>query len=311
MRYFILFYLTLSACNMPNDVHDNETAAWQELENVLRHQQNFVKVHAAEFLIKLGKSQTVKPVYLEELRLHGDEKPYRIGIWRVLAMADTVNRHTWVESISAVFGDSSAPDRLHALETMAKLGQNPETRWPSEFQEALHSPNASMQLYANWANAAPYTYFAEKLLSDSNLLVRKISAYVLRTQPKIDEAIWNQIAHTALNETTSSTSNCLALTALATAPGNSRNNTTYARIYTRVIKDWTTWPIADRIDLAASLANYGSENELPILTSMLHNEHAAGIYDTTSPQAADLRAAAAYSLLSITQKKSVYGNEKK
>src|SRR5690348_12058384 len=45
----------------------------------------FVKVHAAEALIALGDKADPHRVFKAELPAANDQRPYRIGVWRVLA----------------------------------------------------------------------------------------------------------------------------------------------------------------------------------------------------------------------------------
>ena len=96
-----------------------EDAARATLRRVLAEESGWVKVHAAEVLNAYGARDEVRAVFLKEAREHGTQTPYRIGIWRVLAVADS--RAGWAPKIEAVFLDETAPDRLHALESLGKL----------------------------------------------------------------------------------------------------------------------------------------------------------------------------------------------
>ncbi|MBC7365609.1 MAG: hypothetical protein H7343_02160 [Undibacterium sp.] len=101
------------------EVMDAAATARATLRRVLVEETGWVKVHAAEVLNAYGAGDEVRKVFLEEGRQHGTETPYRIGIWRVLAVAD--ERGDWAARIEAVFLDEKAPDRLHALESLGKL----------------------------------------------------------------------------------------------------------------------------------------------------------------------------------------------
>ena len=94
------------------------------IRRVMEQEQKWVKVHAAEYLLALDYREGVKPVFLTELELHGAEPQYRIGIWRVLARAAANEKEqaVWVDKIRRVLFDPASPDRLHATETLAKLG---------------------------------------------------------------------------------------------------------------------------------------------------------------------------------------------
>lgn len=112
----------------------DETAAAKELEpgqreaaiallrDTMLRQGEFVKVHAAEYLLSLDHPQGVKKLFLDEEADFGKEPKKRIGVWRVLAKA-TYNeeRQEWVDRIWAVYRDANAEDRGTAIETLAKL----------------------------------------------------------------------------------------------------------------------------------------------------------------------------------------------
>lgn len=105
---------------LPDDLRRH---AVQTLRDGLTEQERWVKVHAAEFLLELSYPQGVREAFERELESHGDARAYRIGIWRVLARAarTSAERKKYVEKITAAARDA-APDRLHAVESLAKLG---------------------------------------------------------------------------------------------------------------------------------------------------------------------------------------------
>ena len=90
------------ACNNTNTNQQKlEQKAMSELNKVLQEETLFVKVHAAEYLIWLGYPDEPQKVYEKENELHSEEKPYRIGIWRVLAQAskDSSAKRGWLEKV--------------------------------------------------------------------------------------------------------------------------------------------------------------------------------------------------------------------
>ena len=91
------------------------------IRQVFDKEQQWVKVHAAEYLLSLGYPEGVNEGFGKELDLHGGEPQYRIGIWRVLARAANTEeeRDEWIGKIHDVFKDPSSPDRLCAAETLA------------------------------------------------------------------------------------------------------------------------------------------------------------------------------------------------
>jgi len=128
-----IFTSLLVALVMPKKVYSDHTMsilnrkqqAQADLKALLYTQKEWIKVHVAEFLIwENYLVNDVRTVFLDEERTHGDQPRYRIGIWRVLAQAavTTEERESWIDRIVAVYNDPSSIDRLHAIETLAKLG---------------------------------------------------------------------------------------------------------------------------------------------------------------------------------------------
>lgn len=103
---------------------DQVQLARRTLREVMAKETVWIKVHAAEVLATYGEKKRVREVFMDELKAHGTEPQYRIGIWRTLALAaeDPAARQSWADRVAAVFVDRAATDRLHAVETLGKLG---------------------------------------------------------------------------------------------------------------------------------------------------------------------------------------------
>lgn len=95
------------------------------LQNTMRNEPRWSKVHAAEYLLALDYLDGVHEAFVNELAAHQQEPEYRIGIWRVLArVADSdTERSRWIERIREVASDPAAKDRFHAITALAKLGR--------------------------------------------------------------------------------------------------------------------------------------------------------------------------------------------
>lgn len=107
-----------------NIVETSNAKALTTLREALVQEKGYIKVHAAEVLLNRGEAKRVYAVFLEEDKLHATELRYRSGIWRTLARSapTPADRAAWIAKIAAVFTDVNAPDRLHALEGLCKLG---------------------------------------------------------------------------------------------------------------------------------------------------------------------------------------------
>ena len=123
------------------------------MQATLRSEERWVKVHAAEFLVSLDYRTGVRDVFASERKRHGGEPEYRIGILRVLAELDRHNSTAFtshVDQIRDIFLNENAPDRIHAVESLAKLGY--------KFSESLADIELSKTLAEE---VAPFRSFAE------------------------------------------------------------------------------------------------------------------------------------------------------
>jgi len=144
----------LLGTSLTDAVHgqDQVEQARHTLREVLAKENMWIKVHAAEVLAAHGEKKLVREVFLAELKAHGLAPQYRIGIWRTLAQAapDTSSRQPWVDRIAAVFVDPAAPDRLHAAETLGKLGGPHSPTVVAAVETWLHRVSETDGAYGWW-----------------------------------------------------------------------------------------------------------------------------------------------------------------
>src|SRR5688572_22895312 len=103
---------------------DAEAQSIGVLRDVMRREERFVKVHAAEALIELGQPAGIHDLFLAQEREHRDVPMYRLGVWRVLARTTTVGtpeHDRWLGQLRKAALDPAAPDRIGAIESLAKL----------------------------------------------------------------------------------------------------------------------------------------------------------------------------------------------
>lgn len=282
--------------------------ALAELRHTLKTQQEFIKVHAAEYLIWLGYANEVQTEFLRENELHGEQPKYRIGIWRVLAQTEATpeKKKLWYDKIYRAFDDLKGPDRLHAAETLAKLRLSPKERYPEATQTSVMDESRNMQVYTHWALSyapgADSTQFTRDFLAmmatDTNQVVRTISAYIIRRRGGLTAAEWTQLSKEALEEAdTSSLKKSLLNTAFVTFPEDAGKTADYERIRKAITENYQRLSAGERIELAQVLAERGEASDLPLLEAYLNNEASKGLYATDSKEGADVRAAAAYAIL--------------
>jgi len=171
------------------------------LRTALVEETEWVRVHAAEALLWNGLPANVAETFAPEV----DTAPpkHRIGVWRVLAQAQETDeaREDYIARIRAALLDVDGPDRIHAAETLAKLGDRER---PDELLRVSREETGSLQSYSRWilANSgdpADEAAFAE-LLTSPEAGIRGSVAYGLRffdhirpdTLAKLETALANE-----------------------------------------------------------------------------------------------------------------------
>jgi SSS family solute:Na+ symporter len=131
---------------------DLRALAAQKLHDSLQADLVYVRVHAAEALISEGLGQRAREAFLAEEPVAGIEPIRRIGTWRVLARAsvDEVERHAWLNRLKTVALDPAATDRIHAIESLAKLHVSlPEQEQPV-YQKMAGQADAAYSVFSWW-----------------------------------------------------------------------------------------------------------------------------------------------------------------
>lgn len=277
------------------------------LRENLQTQSEWVKVHAAEFLIWSGYPEGVQKVYLEEEKLWSSKSPYRIGIWRILSQvaANPEERKNWTDKIMQAFLDTSGVDRIHAAETLAKLQISPLKEHPEITRATLNSSIQSLALYTHWSVA--YTsqdsllsscqaFFDMATSPDEDTVSRAISSYIIRRSCKLTPAQWDILARQALAEPKElEVRLSLLSTAVIMAPDDTSIEL-YRQVYEAFLEYKNVAKKNVRIEIANGLAEKGKPEDLPILVSFLNNENPLG----QDADDADVRSSAAYAILKMS-----------
>lgn len=312
---FISIFKLFTFSNMEiNSPSSQEKKALAELISVVNNSQKFVKVHAAEYLIWTGHPEIALAEFLKEEELYSAEPKYRVVIWRVLAQAeqDPERKKIWLEKIYKAYQDMSGPDRTHATETLAKLKQPVSTLFPRETEATLKAEDRNLQTYALWASSfgsasvqdQNRAKFLDMALTDNDIIIRKISAFVLRQSKGLNQQQWERLAAAALAlNPDAETYVTFLTTALVTAPAGS-DPEKLEQIDEMLMDHVKNYSMGQRNELALALAEKGEKHHLKVLKGFMKNKHSAGIYDESSEDAADLRAAAAYAILKISNRQN-------
>jgi len=141
----LLLLISVPLCG----IGQSKQKALADLKSLLYSEKEWVKVHVAEFLLWEGYYvDEVRTEFLKEERQFGHVPKYRIGIWRVLAQAvrDEKDGQYWINKIIEAYYDTKGEDRLHAIETLAKLQIYVVRNLPENVE-------GSFRLYSFWNHA--------------------------------------------------------------------------------------------------------------------------------------------------------------
>ena len=292
MRTILLLAIALGAASAPGAVDEPLRAqAIQILRTSLDQESRWGKVHAAEALLATGHGDGVARAFEQELASHADEKEYRIGIWRVLAQAarDESQREASVRTILAAFLDTAGPDRLHAAETLGKLGYRAVGANAAAFELAARVGRGSLAADAQWvlANRTPLAATVlVKMLQSDDRGTRNDAAYALR-HLSILSTVSRAALAAAVNKSRSGDGERVTLLSAAFVHAGPNQQ---ARFKTELLKYLETGTNDEKVEACAALAVKGVNADVPRLAALL-----------TSPTA-DIRIAAALAILKIDRR---------
>ena len=263
--------------------------AIRELRQVLAERPRWVKVHAAEYLLGLDYPDGIQEAFQSELQAHGNEPQYRIGIWRVLARSSVGDkeRARWIGKILDVFLDPDTPDRLHAVETLAKLGYQVRDEDREAFEHAAAPEGDPMAPYARWVLLNSQRPGAEarlaELLDSTDAEARLGAAYAFRHVRSVSPEVQKKLAAAPWREGTESRAYVFAIGAAAVhaVPTEQWERTT------SLLKCLSSNREETQVQACQALAQVGASDCLPALKSLLDDSDA------------DVRAAAANAILRI------------
>ena len=263
------------------------------IRNVLMHEQGWPKVHAAEYLIWLHHPEGVQEIFTKELKAHGSEPQYRIGIWRVLGQSagNDAERKQWFGKIRDVLVSPHPPDRQHAAETLTKLRfrlcaddvktvkaiadrsqKEPIVSYLTCLLALAEKPGAEAQLVS--------------YLQSPNTQIRLTAAYAMRFLPSVSVGTLKILQKAEKREPHSSPARINVVSALA------------IHSYPKIDRAWTTELIdcmkhgndEDKIDAGQALALVGDTSYIPQLKPLLNSSNI------------DVGSTVAYAILRIGQR---------
>jgi SSS family solute:Na+ symporter len=186
------------------------------LSSAMRDQPEWIGIHAAEALFHHGKQAEVHKFFMTKANEKAPK--YRVGVWRVLARSEpaTESQAKWFRRIREALKDQDGPDRLHATETLAKLGDKERSAVLVDASKAQDSMGA----YARWALLRSGGDRDERklaqLLSADDAGARASTAYSLRNQVKVLPETLKLLKQAASNEANDSLAKVYLLSAVFT-----------------------------------------------------------------------------------------------
>jgi SSS family solute:Na+ symporter len=278
-RIVPLFLVVLGAvaARASADVHESlRQRAAQVLRSAMDTEDRWIKVHAAEALLSLGYPDGVARTFERELASKGEEPQYRIGIWRVLAQAARSDRERkpWVARILAAFHDTRGPDRLHAAETLGKLGYRAGDTEAAAFDLVARMGPGPLAANARWVLANSGRPGGDirlaDLLASDDAGTRATAAYAIRHLPRLSAAAWERLTVAVRKEPENDIVRAsLVSAAFVHAPADQK-----AQFTIELLKYARTGSNDAKYEACAALATHGRHDDLPLLTGMLENNNA-------------------------------------
>ena len=302
MRFVVVPVLVIMSLSNHRSSADAEPAtdlngrALAELNRALIEESEFIKVHAAETLLTLGHSQNhVRAVFEQEASKYGTKAIYRVGIWRVLARAgkSMERRREMTQRLRDTFLDTSVPDQIHAVESLAKLNYVIPTDERPAFEAAAKSDNSGLTLFANWVltqsavQPQPYRNRIAMYLDAEDPIARLRAAYILSHAPKLTMENRRKLKDTAQREPTDTMTYAYVVGASFVVAGASSDEDELSRCRAELSRIARSGELREQYAACEAFARCGTISDLPLLTDLLKDDES------------DVRVAAAFAILQI------------
>jgi hypothetical protein len=277
------------------DASSIEQRGLDELRQLLHSQPRYIKAHAAESLLMFGHPDGVHDLFMKEWESHQNDPGYRVVIMRILSRASktAAERAEWTKRIRDVFVDPAQPDRLHAIECLAKLAYLVPSADQKLFDQVTAAKEPDIAIMARWTLAATDFKSQEhplvEYLTSPDSTARYSAAYALRQLPDISGDTKKAIRAAARAEKpgTLAFSYLNSASLVVSTPGDreeaARSRGELTKLAKTVDKD-------EAREIAAAFAVCGTTEDVPTLNDLL-----------ASPDP-DIREAAAHALVAIARR---------
>jgi hypothetical protein len=268
-----------TGCVTPRTMASKRQQLIDQLEQEMHANTSWVRIHAAEALIAHGVTEPVVASFAPEVNRVAP--PYRIGVWRVMARAaqKSPERRQFIGQLHRVLLDPKAADRLHAAESLAKLGVA-DAADRSVLESWLASADDASSVFPLWlkvlSTRGEDRTKTEKrlasLLESKDPLARLRAALALgRIKPRAPETLWRLNQRLASEPAGSSARVYLITAALLQAK---RNSPLALKLKPQLALYLEGGKPNEQLEAATVLGKCGSEKDLPALSRLLNSSDA-------------------------------------
>lgn len=310
--------MALATLIATTSVKMEENRTHEECALVLRQAAScgdfWVMVHAVEFLAKTGFTEEAKGFIKTELLRYENVPQQRIGVWRSVYLTDTTKqvRDSLIGKIRQCYTDTGGKDRVHAVETLAKLGHSIGTVDTGIVNSDIRK-GGMMRPFVMWALAIHEQDKDKTRLDDLLQLLnanddqsRKLAAYAMGYIGQLNKEQWNKIACIAMQESPDTDAYAYLLGAAYSLykkefnqPGNLR------KLKRKLIPLELSQRKSDRVELCRALAIQATRDDVDLLERLVRGmnpilvkpEGSGNARPGDNPINLDVKATAAYALL--------------
>jgi solute:Na+ symporter, SSS family len=264
---------------VPTDASTQRQQLLLVLQREMDSNTGWVRVHAADALIDHHHAQPVAPSFTREADTAAP--PYRIGVWRVLARAAATEeqRQAFIERIRRTMLDPQAPDRVHAAESLGKLGAASSSDNPA-LLEWLATASEPASVYPLWllvlAGSSGVQASSEEhlcdLLDSQDSTARLRAAFTLGCIKVVSPASIARLNRRL--ELEAEDSPVRTYVAAALLRHTARDSSGAAQLKRQLANSLMRGQPAEQLEAAITLGMCGITEELPVFSQLLHSPEA-------------------------------------